>query len=190
MKILVLGGTGAMGVDLVRILAERGENVIVTSRAKRESAANNVKYLQGDAHDPAFLQSLLRDSYGAIVDFMVYTTEEFQYKVDLFLNSTKQYVFMSSSRVYADSKTPITENSARLLEVCKDEVYLKTDEYALSKARQEDLLCESGKSNWTQRAFTTRCIRERIVVIPCAPRANDRDTEGHSFAHDDAYLGE
>ena len=30
MKILVLGGTGAMGVDLVKILAERGDNVTVT----------------------------------------------------------------------------------------------------------------------------------------------------------------
>ena len=27
MKILVLGGTGAMGVDLVKVLGKRGENV-------------------------------------------------------------------------------------------------------------------------------------------------------------------
>lgn len=52
---------------------------------------------------------------------------------------------MSSSRVYADSQTPITENSPRLLDVYKEEEYLKTDEYALSKARQEDILHRSGK---------------------------------------------
>ena len=60
MKILVLGGTGAMGVDLVKNLGERAEKVIVTSRSKRKSEFNNVKYVKGDAHDTAFLQSLLR----------------------------------------------------------------------------------------------------------------------------------
>ena len=149
MKILVLGGTGAMGVDLVKILGERGENVTVTSRSERKSEFNNVKYVRGDAHDNAFLISLLAEKYDAIVDFMVYNTEEFKEKQDLLLGATDQYIFLSSSRVYADSDTPITEDSQRLLDVTTDSEYLKTDEYALTKARQENLLRESGKTNWT-----------------------------------------
>lgn len=149
MKILVLGGTGAMGVDLVKNLGERAEKVIVTSRSKRKSEFNNVKYVKGDAHDTAFLQSLLAEKYDAIVDFMVYNTKEFKARRDLLLNAANQYIFLSSSRVYADSKTPITEDSPRLLDVTTDSEYLKTDEYALTKARQENLLRESGKTNWT-----------------------------------------
>ena len=149
MKILVLGGTGAMGVDLVKILGERGENVAVTSRSERKSEFNNVRYVKGDAHTTAFLQSLLAEKYDAIVDFMVYNTKEFKARRDILLNATNQYIFLSSSRVYADSKTPITEDSPRLLDVTTDSEYLKTDEYALTKARQENLLCESGKTNWT-----------------------------------------
>ena len=149
MKILVLGGTGAMGVDLVKILGERGENVTVTSRSERKSEFNNVRYVKGDAHDAAFLQSLLVEKYDAIVDFMVYHTEELKSRRDLLLGSTNQYLFLSSSRVYADSKTPITEDSPQLLDVTTDDDYLKTDEYALTKARQENLLRESGKTNWT-----------------------------------------
>ena len=149
MKILVLGGTGAMGVDLVKILGERGENVTVTSRSERKSEFNNVKYVRGDAHDNAFLISLLAEKYDAIVDFMVYNTEEFKEKQDLLLGATDQYIFLSSSRVYADSDTPITEDSQRLLDVTTDSEYLKTDEYALTKARQENMLRESGKTNWT-----------------------------------------
>ena len=91
----------------------------------------------------------MAERYDAIVDFMVYHTEEFKSRRDLLLNSTNQYLFLSSSRVYADSKTPITEDSPRLLDVTTDREYLKTDEYALTKARQENLLCESGKTNWT-----------------------------------------
>ena len=149
MKILILGGTGAMGVDLVRILGERGENVTVTSRSERKSEFNNVKYVKGDAHDTAFLKSLFVEQYNAIVDFMIYNTEEFKSRRDWFLNATNQYVFLSSSRVYADSKSPITEDSPRLLDITTDSEYLKTDEYAITKARQENLLLESGKTNWT-----------------------------------------
>lgn len=149
MKILILGGTGAMGVDLVRILAERGESVTVTSRLERKSEFDNVKYVKGDAHDVAFLQSVFVEKFDAIVDFMVYNTEEFRARRDMLLESAKQYLFLSSSRVYADSKTPITEDSPRLLDVTTDSEYLKTDEYALTKARQENLLRESGKQNWT-----------------------------------------
>ena len=149
MKILVLGGTGAMGVDLVKILAKRGESVTVTSRSERKSEFSNVKYIKGDAHDNAFLKSLLSENYDAIVDFMIYNTEEFKTRRDILLDATGQYLFLSSSRVYADSKTPIIEDSPRLLDATNDREYLKTDEYALTKARQENLLCESGKMNWT-----------------------------------------
>ena len=149
MKILVLGGTGAMGVDLVKILAKRGDEVIVTSRSERKPEFENVKYVKGNAHDTAFLKALLSKRFDAIVDFMAYNTEEFRARRDLLLSATKQYLFLSSSRVYADSKRPITEDSPRLLDSSADKEYLKTDEYALTKARQENLLRESGKRNWT-----------------------------------------
>lgn len=150
MRILVLGGTGAMGVELVKILAARGEELIVTSRSVRESEWKNVRYIQGDAHDMKFLKAALGGGdLDAIVDFMVYATEEFALRRDLLLNATAQYIFLSSSRVYADSEMPIREDSPRLLDVIRDEAYLRTDEYALAKARQEDLLYESGKQNWT-----------------------------------------
>ena len=100
MKILVLGGTGAMGVDLVKILAKRGESVTVTSRSERKSEFSNVKYIKGDAHDNAFLKSLLSENYDAIVDFMIYNTEEFKTRRDILLDATGQYLFLSSSRVY------------------------------------------------------------------------------------------
>lgn len=148
MKILVLGGTGAMGSHLAGILSNSGNEVHVTTRAKR-SGHGNIKYIEGNAHDSAFLGSLLKGGYDCIVDFMVYTTEEFKSRSEAILSSAGQYIFLSSSRVYADSKAPITENSPRLLDVCGDKDYLATDEYALSKARQENILFDSPRKNWT-----------------------------------------
>lgn len=148
MKILILGGTGAMGRHLVRILASQGHELHVTSR-NRSGLEGGVKYIRGNAHNPEFMASLLSQRWGAIVDFMVYTTTEFQQRYEQLLEATEQYIFVSSARVYADSAAPIKENSPRLLDIAEDTHYLKTDEYALAKARQEDLLFASSQKNWS-----------------------------------------
>lgn len=149
--VLLLGGTGAMGANLVDLLShQQGVHVVVTSRRDRKSF-DNVEYRCGDAHDTTWLQEILEENkWDAIVDFMVYTTEEFSNRIDLLLESTKQYIFISSSRVYADAKGKlITEESPRLLDVCSDKRYLQTDDYALTKARQEDMLLHHQRKNWT-----------------------------------------
>lgn len=148
MKILLLGGTGAMGVHLKDILASRGDDVFITSR-RRRSDEQHIHYIQGNAHDIVFLHFVLKQGWDAIVDFMVYSTDEFKQRVPLLLSATHQYIFISSSRVYAESEKPITETSPRLLDVLDDAVYLATDEYALRKARQEDLLLKGTAQNFT-----------------------------------------
>lgn len=148
-KYLVLGGTGAMGIHLCASLATEGAQVIVTSRRTMQSDNPNISYVRGDAKDPAFLKSLLEnDSWDAIIDFMVWSTDEFVDRAEQLLTATNQYCFISSYRVYSDS-SPITEDSPRLLDTVADEEYLATDEYALSKARCEDILFRSGRENWT-----------------------------------------
>ncbi|QHG91865.1 NAD-dependent epimerase/dehydratase family protein [Sulfurimonas sp. CVO] len=148
MKILLLGGTGAMGVHLADILASRREKVFVTTRGKRDSS-EFIEYIQGDAKDDNFLNTLLKEKWDVVVDFMVYKEDEFQARVHKLLDATSQYIFLSSSRVYDNSMEYIKEDSTRLLDTCKDEEYLATSEYALSKARQEDILKSSSKQNWT-----------------------------------------
>lgn len=79
---------------------------------------------------------------------MIWSTESFLGVSDLLLSSCSQYIYVSSYRVFADSQV-ITERSPRLLDVSNDVEYLATDEYALAKARQEDLLRLSRHGNWT-----------------------------------------
>ncbi|MCP1382035.1 NAD-dependent epimerase/dehydratase family protein [Runella salmonicolor] len=148
MKILILGGTGAMGIHLVELLGKENNEIFVTTRSKKQSRGN-VHYLQGNARDIDFLETHLQQEWDAIVDFMVYTTAEFKSRVNLLLSATGQYIYLSSARVYANSESPIIEASDRLLDVSKDEKYLRSDEYALTKARQENILESSGQSNWT-----------------------------------------
>ncbi|WP_349342825.1 NAD-dependent epimerase/dehydratase family protein [Marinobacter sp. MMG032] len=147
-NILILGGTGAMGTHLVKILAERGDIVYATSRSIHESSAN-IKFIKGNAKEERFLTHLLRCKWDAIVDFMVYSTPAFEQRAHKLLAATEQYIFMSSARIYADSGGPIREESPRLLESSEDMNFLQTDEYSLAKARQENIIRRSGGKNWT-----------------------------------------
>lgn len=168
MKILILGGTGAMGVPLSRILFQSGNDVYVTSRAVRKPSPDGIKFIQGNASDIKFLDRILcEDTYDAVVDFIVRNKENFRSAVDLILRRSGQLVFISSARVYAQSDVPITEETPRLLDVSDDAEYLRTEEYALAKAREENYLKESGMSNWTivRPTITYNSYRLQLGVL-------------------------
>lgn len=145
---LILGGTGAMGIHLVNELKNSHWQITVTSRSEHQSELN-ITYLKGNAHDIKFLESILDKHFDVVVDFMAYTTTEFESRYRTFLSSCKQYVYLSSSRAYNDSESLITEDTPLLINTCNDVNYLSTDEYALSKGRQENMLRESEFTNYT-----------------------------------------
>jgi nucleoside-diphosphate-sugar epimerase len=147
-RALLLGGTGAMGIYLAPALAEAGFEVYSTSRRTRKSVAKT-QFIKGDAHDKQFVSNVLKArEYDVIIDFMIYTTEEFKDRIDILLGNTKQYIFLSSYRVFSDARK-ITEKTPRLIDVSSDKEFLSTSDYSLVKAQQEDLLRVSQKKNWT-----------------------------------------
>lgn len=166
MDILVLGGTGAIGIPLVE-LASKDFNVYVTSR-KEHKSYGNVQYIQGDAKNKDFLEYVLTmKRWTAVIDFMIHTADILQSLIPLFLDNTHQYIFISSARVYAQSDELITENTPRLLDACNDNEYLQTNEYALAKAREEDLLFNSERTNFTiiRPSITYNANRLQLGVL-------------------------
>lgn len=80
-KVLLLGGTGAIGENLGEVLNKKGYMVYVTSRKYRKNA-ENVHYIQGNAKDTAFLKKLLNEyKVDIIFDFMLIPLNSF--KVDM-----------------------------------------------------------------------------------------------------------
>ncbi len=144
----MFGGTGAIGSYLSQILCKNGISHSITSRRERTNS-EYITFIKGNAHDLDFIQTLCKEHWDVIIDFMAYKTDEFERHINTLLNSTNQYVYISSARVYGDEEHPITEHSPRLLDCSKDEKYLSTDEYALTKARQENILKKSRGNNYT-----------------------------------------
>lgn len=146
--ILLLGGTGAIGMPLARLLVERGDRVVVTSREARKNGLG-IEYVCGNAKDVSFLRSVIDNVVpDVIVDFMIYSTEEFRSRVNFLLGIGVQYVFLSSYTVFAKAER-ISENSTRLLDATTDPMLLAADPYPIRKARCEDMLRNSSFRNWT-----------------------------------------
>ena len=167
LKALVLGGTGAMGLYLVPELASQGYEVRVVSWDNVVSDNPRISYVKADAKNNEYLKELLKEKFDVIVDFMLYSTEEFKARYELLLQNTAHYIFLSSYRVYDGGEIPITENTSRLLDVSKDKDFMATEDYSLYKARQEDVLQNSKYNNWTivRPAITYSKYRFQLVTL-------------------------
>lgn len=165
-KVLVLGGTGAMGVYLVPELLKMGYRVDVVSLDTLESNHPDLRHIQTkDAKEVGFMTDLLKKEYHAIVDFLIYDTASFKEKHRLLLENTGHYIYLSSYRIYANEEHPIRETSPRLVDVSTDQAYLATDDYSLHKARGEDTLRASGLGNWTAIRPAITYSRRRFQLV-------------------------
>lgn len=167
-KALLLGGTGALGVYLTEELLKMDFKVDVVSLEDKISDNPNLTFIKANVKENNFAAEIVKNGYDLITDFMIYfSPEEFAPYCDLFLSSCSHYIFLSSYRVYADSLTPITEESDRLLDVSKDEAFLKSGDYSVYKAQQEDMLHASGKKNFTilRPAITYSKARFQLTTL-------------------------
>ena len=146
-KILVVGGTGTMGTELVDLLAEDRETEVHVVSRSRSVSGTGVSYHKGDAMDANFMSTVLSVHYDAIVDFMVYSPDRFKILLPPLLAATEQYVSLSSSAVIANSKNPLDENSPRFLDIVPPSEV--TGAYHFKKAQTEDILKAASSRNWT-----------------------------------------
>ena len=178
-KVLVLGGTGAMGVYLVPKLIERGYAVDVVSLDEVESTNPNLRYITGNCMDVEYVSEILKNGYDGIVDFMIYNQDKLEERHQMFLDNTSHYIYLSTYRIYANEEHPVKETSPRLLDVSKDKDFLYTDDYALYKAKGENVLLNSKYTNWTAiRPAITYSKRRFQLTILEAPYVVGRTLHG------------
>lgn len=174
--VLVPGGTGAMGVYLVPELLKLGYRVDVVSLDDRTSDHPDLRYFKANFKDPAVRTELLQNHYNAIIDFMIYPTPSFRDVHKELLSHCDHYIYLSSYRVYAGDERPTRETSPRWLDshsVSHATEFLASEDYALYKARGENMLRESGFNNWTairpaitfsQRRFQLTILEADVIV--------------------------
>ena len=167
-KILVPGGTGAMGVYLIPELLKMGYQVDVIALDVGETKSDALRYIQADAKNYDFIAEQLKNGYDAVVDFMLYPKrEEYERFLPLYLNNTQHYIYLSSYRVYANEEQPVKETSPRLLDVSTDQVLLSSGDYCIYKAQGEDFLRSSEFDHFTiiRPAITYSKRRFQLITM-------------------------
>ncbi|HCF08265.1 MAG TPA: epimerase [Eubacterium sp.] len=168
-RILLLGGTGAIGKSLLKYLQDENHFIVYVTSRKKIDNSGNIVYIQGDAHKENFLKSIFDNvkSIDVIVDFMVWSTDEFLKIYDLILRNCHRYVYLSSSRVYSDCDGYITENSPKLIDTEANKFFYKHDSYAVPKMQQERILNESNYANYTIIRPYITYGESRIPFLDC-----------------------
>ena len=150
-NVLLIAGGGTLGTYTAEELLRLGCNVDVICPEEKVSNNERLCFYQSYATDE-FLKSLFaKKHYDGIVNFMHYPEAEAYPPVHkLLTENTDHLIFLSSYRVYADLQHPITEEAPFLLDVSEDEEFLKTEQYALSKAKAEKYIrSQTDIKNWT-----------------------------------------
>lgn len=147
LNILLIGGTGAIGKAMIDNYVNH--NYTVTSRKYRSTSSINVNFIKLDASNLNELENELNKSYDVIIDFLVYNSKTFQSRLETLLKSTSHYIFLSSSRVYSDEDFYITIKTKRLLDTKVVEDFISINDYALEKARHENILISSRYNNFS-----------------------------------------
>lgn len=166
-KVLVLGATGAMGQYLVPLLADKGYQIDAVSLEETVSEYPNVRTIAGDAKEWEFLNSLLKNHYDGIVDFMIYDTSEAVNYLTWIAPQTDHYIYFSTYRIYDNKQIPVTENAPRLLDTA-DDIYLRnSNDYSVYKARGENIMHAMPRKNWTivRPAITYSFMRYQLVTL-------------------------
>lgn len=102
LRILILGGTGFIGPYQVRYAVERGHQVSVFNRGRRQAdLPGGVEHLQGDRNGD--LESLRGREWDVVIDNPTTLPVWVRDAASLLKDSAGQYVFVSTISVYGDN---------------------------------------------------------------------------------------
>lgn len=113
MKVLFLGGTGNISAECAALLHQRGHEVMVLSRG-RAAVPPEYRALQADRKDAEAMRQVLRAAQpDAVINFIGYEVADVEVDHALFRDQVRQYVFVSSTTVYAKPapRLPLTEDA-------------------------------------------------------------------------------
>jgi nucleoside-diphosphate-sugar epimerase len=148
MKVLVLGGTRFIGLGLVRYLDSLKHDITILNRGKSQAdLPAGIKRVYADRRDSeAVKKALSGQQFDVIFDMTGYDVKNVEPVVELFSGKIKQYIFQSTTAVYAEPRfVPMMEDAARLSK--QNPGKGAEAAYGLGKAECEDYLLNKYKEN-------------------------------------------
>jgi nucleoside-diphosphate-sugar epimerase len=113
MKILFIGGTGNISAECAAWLHEHGHQMVVVTRG-HSAVPSAYQAIQADRKVPTAMRAALQGVRPEVViNFLGYELADMKIDYDLFQDAIRQYIFISSTTVYAKpARTlPLTEDA-------------------------------------------------------------------------------
>ncbi len=167
-KILMLGGTGFIGPNMVKYAVERGHEVSIFTRGNSKSEISGVEHLVGDRNDD--LSALKGRKWDVVLDNNSRDYRWVQLSTKVLRKSCDHYVFVSSISAYdvaADESKPkneplwkpVIDEDSKRFQSGADWKDGDDAPYGLTKALSEDIV---------HKAFPgkTTIVRPGLIVGP------------------------
>lgn len=148
MNVLVLGGTGVISAQIVKLLIEKGHSVTTYHRGS-DSALAGVTRIVGDTHDEDALRGTLRNArYDAVIDMLCFNPADAKRTMEVFGGKTDQIVICSSVAAYQRpyENQPVQPDNPLMTE--------NVFQYGFDKAEMERYL-----QSWIHRGYPITIIR-------------------------------
>ena len=186
MRILFIGGTGIISTACTQLAAERGLELTLLNRGRRNiTCPPGVKLLAADINDSASVaQALAGEKFDAVVDWIAYTPADVERDIRLFSGRTRQYIFISSASAYQKPATHylVTESTplanpfwqySRDKIACEERLMLayRQDGFPMTIVRPSftygDTIIPLAINSW-ERQYTVvdRMLRGKKVIVP------------------------
>jgi len=148
MKVLVLGGTGNISREIVTVLLEKGHDVTIYNRGKRDAEIpDKVRCITGDRFDrAAFEARMLSESFDAVIDMICYDAEDAASTLRAFGSRSAQIIFTSSIACYKRPSKVMPPFKEDGIEYCEDDPLNPASAYGYKKSMMEKFIfAESSK---------------------------------------------
>lgn len=112
MKILFLGGSGILSLDVLKECLKRGYDITCITRGNRDHRfPEGIRIIHGNVWKLEEILPKLESDYDAILDFLSFKVDQLKYKLDCLASKCNQYFFVSSSVAYSFRDEIITEST-------------------------------------------------------------------------------
>ena len=168
-RLLILGGTGFIGPHMVQYAVDRGHQVSIFTRGRRQiDMPEGVEQLVGDRNDDH--TALEGRTWDVVLDNNAQDYRWVQKSTELLAGAASQYVFVSSISAYDLSSVTPDDRSAPLMEPLVDEDFQRIDApegwsdgddapYGLMKTLSENIVHEAFPGR-------TTVVRPGLIVGP------------------------
>lgn len=142
MRILILGGTAFLSAAIARLALDRGHQVTCLARGSTDRPPNGAAWIRADrdgglaAYDEAAGQS-----WDAVIDVAMQPVHVRQ-ALEVLVNRTQHWTFVSTASVYADESGPGQDESAALHEPFQGDRFTDLTDYGPAKVACENAVQE------------------------------------------------